>query len=312
MTDFLTDLLERSRGHGAALSPRIPSVFEPPPADTSRPAWADSLWPAGEDAVTSAAEDAVGPAALDTIRLAAQAPVASAERMPAGRRPQPSPPAAARPEGQLPAPSRATPPAPAHIPARIPARTPARVPARTEGGEIGHQPTGQPAMLRAGSAVPPAAAAAETAPDRATVTVPQPGPAGHRPAVAGRLAGVSRAGDQRVPPLQIQPDTTERAGPGALPPPAAHVGELLPPRPGLLTVPQPGVFAVPPVPAGPVGDPVPPPEPTVHVTIGRVEIRAVAARAPAARPAPAARSAPAARAMSLDEYLAERNQRRQS
>ena len=267
MTDFLTDLLERSRGHGAALSPRIPSVFEPPPADTSRPAWADSLWPAGEDAVTSAAEDAVGPAALDTIRLAAQAPVASAERMPAGRRPQPSPPAAARPEGQLPAPSRAT---------------------------------------------PPAAAAAETAPDRATVTVPQPGPAGHRPAVAGRLAGVSRAGDQRVPPLQIQPDTTERAGPGALPPPAAHVGELLPPRPGLLTVPQPGVFAVPPVPAGPVGDPVPPPEPTVHVTIGRVEIRAVAARAPAARPAPAARSAPAARAMSLDEYLAERNQRRQS
>jgi hypothetical protein len=71
-------------------------------------------------------------------------------------------------------------------------------------------------------------------------------------------------------------------------------------------VPPPSAFAAPPVLPGPVGDPAPPPEPTVHVTIGRVEVRAVTA------PARPPRAAPAARTMSLDEYLAERNQRRQA
>jgi hypothetical protein len=50
-----------------------------------------------------------------------------------------------------------------------------------------------------------------------------------------------------------------------------------------------------------------PTEPTIHVTIGRVEIRAV----PEVPPAPAPRT-DRRRTQSLDEYLAERNQRRQA
>ncbi|MGH2351765.1 MAG: hypothetical protein ACRDJN_09150 [Chloroflexota bacterium] len=48
----------------------------------------------------------------------------------------------------------------------------------------------------------------------------------------------------------------------------------------------------------------PPAAPTIHVTIGRIEVRAVA---PAAPPAPPTRAAPSRRALSLDEYLAQRN-----
>jgi hypothetical protein len=262
MTDFLTDLLERSRGQVSGLVPRIPSLFEPPRGDTPRLA--------GED----------------TVRLPAEAPVA-AGRMPSARLPQPSPQAtaspqaAARPEDRIPAPSReAVPPSPTRIPARI-----------------GRQPTGEPAMPQAAPLVP-----------QATTAAPQTEPAVHRPRAAGRPpAAVSRGGDQRVPRLEIEKEMAERPGRGALVPPAAAVGESLPPpRLGLLTMPQLGAFAAPPVLPGPVGDPAPPPEPTVHVTIGRVEIRAVTAPARPARPASAAR------AMSLDEYLAERNQRRQA
>jgi hypothetical protein len=289
MTDFLTDLLERSRGQGAGLAPRIPSVFEPARGDTP--------WLAGDDTLQPAAEETFRLAPDDTLRLAAEAQ-AAAERMPAARRPQPSPQAAASQEGQIPAPSR-----------EVPTPTAARVPARTEGGEIGRRPAGEPAIPQAGTAVPQAAAAAETARELlAEVAVPRPEPAGHRSRAAGRLAAaVSRGGDQRVPLPETEPETTERPRRGALPPPAARVGEPLPPpRPGLLTVPPPGAFAAPPVLPGPVGDPAPPPEPTVHVTIGRVEVRAVTA------PARPPRAAPAARTMSLDEYLAERNQRRQA
>ena len=57
--------------------------------------------------------------------------------------------------------------------------------------------------------------------------------------------------------------------------------------------------------ASPRGDePGAPAEPTVHVTIGRVEIRAVAA------PTPAVRRGEPQRATSLDDYLAQRNRRR--
>jgi hypothetical protein len=285
MTDFLTDLLERSRGQGAGLEPRIPSVFEPARGDTPRLPWED------------------------TFQLAAQAPAEVAEQLPAAGGPQPSPGAAAWPEGQVPAPFREAPPS-----------APARIPARTEAGEIGRQPASKPAKLRAGTAVPPAPAAAGAAREPlANVAVPRPEPAGHRPVAADRsVAAVSLNGDQRVPLPETAKtpktpeaaeatEATERPGRRALAPPAARVGEPLPPpRPGLLTVPPPGAYAGPPVLSGPVGDPPPQPEPAVHVTIGRVEIRAVTA------PARPARTAPAARTMSLDEYLAERNQRRQA
>ena len=285
MTDFLTDLLERSRGQGTALVPRIPSVFEPAPDGTLRFA--------REDIIQPGAEHTARPAAPDTARLATQAPAVTPERMPAPRWPQPSPQATARPEGQLPAPSRTAPAAPA------------RIPARAEGGETGRQPAGEPAIPQARAAVPPAA---ETTRELlAKVAVPPPETADHRPRAARPATALSRGGDEGVPPPEIKPETTERPGPGALPPPPARVGETLsPPRPGLLTVPPLDAFAAPPVPPGPAGDPAPPPEPTVHVTIGRVEIRAVTAPVPSARPASAAR------AMSLDEYLTERNQRRQA
>jgi hypothetical protein len=264
MTDFLADLLERSRGQVSGLVPRIPSVFEPPRGGTS--------WPAG----------------TDTVRMPADAP-AAAGRVPSEGVPQPSPgagpsrragpsrQAAARPRSRIPAPSpEAVPPGSLRIPART-----------------GPRAAGEPALPQAGPLVPHATAGTRPA-----------GPAAHRPRPPATVSG---GGDQRVPRPEIEQDMAERRGPGALGPPAATVGEPLPPpRRGLLTTPRPGAFAGSPAFPGPAGDPAPPPEPTVHVTIGRVEIRAVTAPAPPARPAPAAR------AMGLDEYLAERNQRRQA
>lgn len=268
MTDFLTDLLERSRGQVTGLVPRIPSVFEPPQGDTPRLAGTDT---ARMPADTPSAADGVPSAGLPR-----PSPDAAASRQA-----EPSRQAAIRPQGRIPAPSLETVPP-----------SPARIPART-----GRRPTGDPATPQAGPLVSHATAAAR-----------QVEPAGHRPGAAGRpAAAASHGGDQRVPRLEIDQEMAERLGRGALAPPAAAVGEPLPPpRPGLLTMPQPGTFAGPAALPGPAGDPAPPPEPTVHVTIGRVEIRAVTAPAPPSRPAAAAR------AMSLDEYLAERNQRRQA
>jgi hypothetical protein len=46
---------------------------------------------------------------------------------------------------------------------------------------------------------------------------------------------------------------------------------------------------------------VPPPVPTIHVTIGRVEVRATVPAAPASKPRPAPQT------MSLDDYLRQRS-----
>ena len=289
MTDFLTDLLERSRGQVSGLVPRIPSVFEPARGDTP--------WPAGEE----------------TVRLAAEAP--AAEGMPSAGRAQPSPQATAwpqattRPESRIPAPSReAMPPGPARIPART-----------GRGGETGRQPAREPAMPRPETIAPQARSATpqtqslvphtESPVPRAEPAAPRTGPLVPHAAAAGETERelLAELAVPRVPLLAIEPERAERTQQGVPPHPAAPAGAPLPPpRPGLLTVPQPGAFGAPPALPGPAGDPAPPPEPTVHVTIGRVEIRAVTAPAPPTRPASAART------MSLDEYLAERNQRRQA
>jgi hypothetical protein len=284
MTDFLTDLLERSRGLGSGLAPRIPSVFEPASGAVLEPASGAVLEPAGDAVLGPTGEEPVLPAA----------------------RPQRSRPAAAWPEGRDAAPSRETvPPEPAPSPARA-----------GSDGEIGPSAAG-PAPPPAGTVAPQAEAIGGTERVLADVAVPRAEPAGRRPGLARpQLAATSRRGEQRVPLLAIEPETATRqrgthARPAAQATPVApheHTAEPLPdggplppPRPGMLMVPQPGAFAAPERPG-----PAAPAEPTVHVTIGRVEIRAVSA------PAPPARRAQAARMMSLDEYLAERNQRRQA
>jgi hypothetical protein len=293
MTDFLTSLLERSRGLGLGLAPRIPSVFEPPGAGEP--------WLAGGETV-----------------------------LPAGTPPPSRPPSGSAAGDRIPARSReATPPDPGP----------------GLGGDAGGTGTGPPAAARsaippAGTVAPPAgtvaprpAAAASDAEREllADFAVPRAGPARRR------LGPGIEPGTTAAPPAaRIRPAAPEEAA--AYPPvPAAALGpappreqpatdrgsgsepggaalravEPLPPRPGTLTPPSP--LSVPlvlperPRPAGvPAAMPAPAPKPTVHVTIGRVEIRAVTAAAPPARRSPAARST------SLDEYLAQRNQRRQT
>jgi len=53
----------------------------------------------------------------------------------------------------------------------------------------------------------------------------------------------------------------------------------------------------------PLPDPQPPAPPTIHVTIGRIEVRATQP------PAPVRRSAPTASTMSLEDYLRSRTRK---
>jgi len=307
MTDFLTDLLERSRGQGSGLAPRVPSVFEPVGGAVPRLAGGAVPGPVG-GALPGLAGGAVpGPAGEEPVLPAA--------------RPQRSRQAAAWPEGRNAAPFRETVPL---EPAPEPALGPARIPARAgSDGQTGPQAAG-PAIPPAGTVALQAEAVDGTERVLADVAVPRAEPAGRRPGLV-RPAVTSRRGDQQDPLLALKPETAARQQRGTLTRPAPtaaphqHAPEdlgpgdrpgsgplsddgPLSPRPGLLTAPQLAAFAAPPERPGPAA----PAEPTVHVTIGRVEIRAVSA------PAPPARRAQAARMMSLDDYLAERNQRRQA
>jgi hypothetical protein len=264
MTDFLSDLLRRSRGQAGGLAPRLPSLFEPV-AEAAQAAADEPLpppaagWPPPVDPPAPAPGWRDDPGRPTSDGAMAPPPGAVAARGPADDAPERPP--AARPElvdqrldeleWQL----------------AVPAETPP--PERRPGSP-------EPARPRARAGRPaPAATTART--DAAAAA----------PGILGAPRGEVPARDR--------PDRPP-------PPVGSH-----PPRPGRLTAPAPpdppAVGPRRPQPPPAAGDPAPPP--TVRVTIGRVEIRAVPGPPPARRP-------PAARATSLDDYLSERNRRRQA
>lgn len=289
MTDFLTCLLQRSRGQATELAPRLPSIFEP----------------AGGEALQSAEEQ-----------------------------PVPQPTAAERsPSADLPRPARAglddlaSPLVRDAVP-----QNPGRISARSRNNdEIERQPAAQTeTLLTEPVDEVERRLAVQTMVLRTEPIASSPGSA-RRDVIA-----VSLDEQRRPPPRVVDAETARRRDPGGRPHPVAPsvppepvgedralgsprsedegpppLDEPLSPRLGTLSVPpRLGTLTAPPgrsvLPSRLVGDPSPPPEPTVHVTIGRVEIRAVTA------PAPPARRPQAARTMSLDEYLTERNRRSQA
>jgi hypothetical protein len=126
---------------------------------------------------------------------------------------------------------------------------------------------------------------------RAAATHEEPGPA----EPDHNEAGVSRAG------VTVNPDRTAVL-PGKPPPPAEHVRLVEPLRAGQQHTNDPIPRAAPVAPATvviPDEPPRPDPESVIHITIGRVEVRATPSSTPSRPP----RQPSERRVMSLDEYL---------
>jgi hypothetical protein len=294
VTDLLTNLLQRGRGRVDALVPRQPSLFEPSPGTRPAPLWpergdteVDPVVPAPPMSVRRTREPLVPPPE-DPVDDGTEE-VVGTRRVRSRRRPD------------EPADDEPADPAPAQRWATVrPEHTP--VVATREAGPV-RAPEHTPAPRRPGRAQP-RSAAARTEDDRRSPPVdPPPVPARPKDQV-GRPAPVidgppppapaaERSAPRRAAAVD-RPDPVRGAG-------TSPVGALARPPRGIL-VPPPAH----PVPAARVvGHPAVPQAPTVQVTIGRVDIRAVPASAPPRR-------SPAPRATGLDEYLTERNRRRQA
>jgi hypothetical protein len=259
MTDFLTELLRRSRGQALGLAPRLPSLYEP--------AGAEALQPAAEEPVP---------------RPLAAEPAPSADPRPAPAElgdlpPPPARDAVLRHRERIPARSRND----DELQRRPIVQT--EVPPSEPVEEIEHR------LVVEALALPAEPVAGSPGPARREVAaVPLP----VAPAAAREHVGEDRVLGDRPREEPPPPDEPRRPRLGTLSEPT---------RPGTLAVAS-RRSEPPPKPAG---GSTPPSAPTVHVTIGRVEIRAVTA------PAPPARRPPSVRTTSLDEYLSERNRRRQ-
>jgi len=164
-------------------------------------------------------------------------------------------------------------------------------------GEASAEPASRPANHRRPSAPPPAPDGQRVVPGR--LTPPLPGPGGRdadpRSATAdeGRYLSASlgsaaeSSGDDRRPGRHAPTDTA--VAPADTAPPFGRADALRPPRDPVLDA------------AGTVA-------PTVHVTIGRVEVRALVQATPSTPP----REAPGRRgaSLSLADYLRQRNAER--
>lgn len=288
MTDFLTDLLGRGRGETIELAPRLPSIFEPMTPEAFQSEWDGPVAP-------PPAGDETQPTVLPSLpprRVPAEGtppPTGStAEWNPPSTAPRTYDDVVALRRPVADADAGAARSAMVEVPDRRPV-TP-NVVARTESVAD---------MLGPSRKEPPAVSeATRTRPDDDARPVrPDPGehqhPSTPRPASADHRSGQAPAPGvrHRHDPAPPADDSSRR--PGTVPTTLWPQAPRVPPR---RAEPRP-------VSVGDTGDP---PEPTVHVTIGRLEIRAVPAAAPPAR---RARSVPP---MSLDEYLTERNGRRQA
>jgi Meckel syndrome type 1 protein len=271
MSDFLSNLAARATAQTPAVRPLVRSVYEPPAS--------------GEITQPAAPVAAVvrGVETPPMVPIALPAPVRFADETGRGQNARPT-----GGEGMLPAASSSP---PAHPPALQPAVAFVPVPVRIAEG-IAHR---QHARTTGGAGMMPAAAASSPPLPPAL----QPAPA-DVPAPIRIADGIGHGQHAR---------TTGGASmlPAAapLPPLERHlpvVPVLLPkippaPRPQVLPAAAPALSNQPSARA--VAAQIPPPAPTVTITIGRVEIRAAA---PAAQPSVPASSA-AGPPLSLETYL---------
>ncbi len=270
MSDFLSTLIARARGDAPGEGPA--SLIQPRPLARFEPASAAG-WDALSLSVESGAEAPARPAPGDGPSLAPPAPQPQADIGPADQA-APEPPA--------------TQPPPRHAPQ----------PAARE-----RQPSELPVPAAAESAPAPLAAQPLT-PQR-----PPAPPSGEearpsRPPAAPGPAENPAPAPPRVQPAQtiVQQSERQTSLPAATAPPAEKTTRLepalsAPPANGL----QPALSPPPPTSAQP---PAAGPEPVINVTIGRVEIRAVAAPPPPQR---TPRTEPAV--MSLEDYLRRRREK---
>jgi hypothetical protein len=291
MTDFLTRLAERAMGLGRVVRPVVPSRYAPdvnglqpgapvleddtmpeavpPVATAASPEVVGrySIDALGRSVAADSARPAVAPGEIGaalTARLPADSPSGPPPRSATGPAPRPSP-LVGFEEGDD-APARSTP---------RPARPAAVTAERWEQRRVNQAP------------VVPAPPAPRDRPsdDVAPPTSSAPREAGSSAEMVAPLTGRSRFTTPPAGPFLVVPHPRVDASVGG---PSRELG---PPTEPAVARPHP-TFEVSPAPAGPA--------PTVRVTIGRIEVRAVPPPAPP-EPRPAPRSAEPA--LSLDDYL---------
>ncbi|HEV7401755.1 MAG TPA: hypothetical protein VGO11_02470 [Chthoniobacteraceae bacterium] len=270
MSDYLTRLAERVAAPEIALRPRTLSLFEP----VAQSAPAPPLEPPESREALARVEEEPAPRAA---RTPADIPLPNAPASPAFREPPTPPPAPALSTPATLEPRPALLVAPAPWPDREPpAAAEPLAPARSPVGEV------VPARPPAGDDAEPVEPAA-----------PRP-----RPAVAA-LASLQRPPDRDAPRVSEHVTSTAAAAPAPAIEPIAKPGAQVP-------VPPPALVPMPPAPRMRAGEnarrDAPAPPPAIHVTIGRLEIRAQMPPpgSPRARPSKTA-------ATDLAEYLRRRS-----
>jgi hypothetical protein len=314
-------MAERARASAPAIQPRLRGRFEPAaPVATSGAASAGAPLPPGHEAdeVDTLDEDVQ---ALSPGRRMEPAGAERVTRQDRTRAPiaAPLPPFEVTPHAAR---RDVVPPAPGRESTRTESPVePVMEPARS--GEGAGQPPGA-AWPHARSAAPslephahavrsgePAARDGAAQPGATGPGPVQPGPvqraAFEQPPLGGPARGPSTIQPAPMPPESVtsEPAALAARGQGLLVPGPVRVSPpisplVAPPIAPIVPTTRAGVPAAPAVPgavAAPGANAAPAPAPTIHVTIGRVEVRATAPSTPQrkARPAPAV--------MSLDEYL---------
>jgi hypothetical protein len=274
VSGFLAALVARVSVDGPSLMPRLPARYESPGGG-------------------AAADDDATLVAPDTP------PAASAPRGASAVADPPAPPASRSllPATPLPEPAADVTVTKRHHPLRQAAAAPARQPAMlansplaaARGGPAGHD------VADSVPAAPPLATPllAAAMPARAVAVGPSPAPQRHAPAAAPASVSVSRRG-------RFEPDPPQRVA-AAAPDSTARPAQPQRAMPALMPAPRAASATVAAAPT-PARDAVAA-APTIHVTIGRVEVRAVVA--PAAAPRTATRPA----SLSLEQFLAQQAQR---
>jgi hypothetical protein len=315
MTDFLRQLVDRARGQAVLLQPRLPSLFEP--SYVELPALVAEGPNLHEAPPQTGHPPEPGPASrrrplyAELPALVAEEPDLHGAPPQTGRPPEPGPASRSRPSYDAASTGRPndsrtdTSPDPKPHVHVVRERTGEPIPERPPQGEDS-RPVARLAAPR--PADPPAHRDDPRQPVR-SVWASRDKPydsAGAQPAAGppetdARLVVVQRRVDHRenepraFVPAPTAPEPEHRPLPDLERRPEPRQREV--PRGGIVPV----VSARRETPVEPAAEPVP--TPAVHVSIGRVEVRAV-------KPEPLpARTRRPTRAMNLDEYLADRNGR---
>ena len=282
--DFLQQIVDRAFDRASPLSPRLPSLFEPPAATFVWPAGAD-----GEDAVRPRVEGTEDQPARDAVRPD-RSSLASAATKDAGNLRQP--------DGDS---VRVAPPTDAH--GAEAAVAIAQAPRDRE--------TDRAAATLATARDTPRIEAETTLPSQVAVDDATPGRQHHQLRLADEelprgvlaaqrpIAFAQADGSSTVEPGRPRGDVLPRPVDGDVRPADPRHASEVPVR--RIVLEPPTTSRRPhrePLRAGPTP---PEPEPVVNVTIGRIEVRAVAAP-----PAPTRQRAQAQKPLSLDEYLKQR------